>query len=449
MNVGTEGHINSFLGSLRYFGAFIYYIIDLLGHNAILNPFVDIIFFISIVTIVVSVFSIYIYKCINSKNILCFLAVDFSVLITVMNVWFTNILTFPECISLTAIGLCLCLVSLMLYFESKKFYHYIISFIMLVSAIAVYQQFVSVFIIYAVLITSIKVINNQHDTMKQNIVKYVKLVVFIAISSIVYYLLGKLIASGMGLETNERISLTLGSIFENIIYFITHQHSFLKGRGLFDTEILTLSYLISALLWFLSLIVYAKKQKNISKTILVFISFAVAYLSAYLPGLVSTSHGTRTMFALFSVFALLSLSALVLFDNKAIKSILVCIVVMVFVLNVYKTLDMASEQISVNTKEIDYASMIAYEIDKYEKNNSNSIKKISVCYDGNADINSETLYTGYSIEALLKLQLNREISFVEIPKEIYDNNFLGKNWEFYDCDEQLIFNDDTLYLCIY
>ena len=449
MTEGAVRHINSFLGSLRYFGAFIYYVIESIGHDAITNPHVDIVFFVLAVSVVVSIFSIYIYNCINRNNILYFLVVDFSILITVVNVWFTNILTFPECISITAIGLCFCFVSLMLYFNSKKFYQYVISSIFLICAIAVYQQFVSVFIIYAVLIVGIKMINDQHDTMEQNLKKYAKLLVFVAISSVVYYVLGKIIISCIGLEPNERISLTVSTVLENINFFTKYHLSYLKGRGMVNSGVLALYYFIVALLWLVSLVTYTKKTKNVGKAILLFVSYVVAYSSAYLPGLVSTSKGTRTMCALFSVFALFSLGALTMLDKKMLKSVLCGIIVLVFVMNIYQTLDMASEQIAVNTKEIDYVNTIVYEIHKYEKDSEKTVQKIGVCYDENADMNCETLYTGYSVEALLRLQLNRNVEFVDTPDTVYKDNFAGKDWQFYDSDEQLIFIDDTLYLCVY
>ena len=95
-----------YICSFRYFGAVITSIISLTGHNPIENPTLDIVFFIIISSFIATLLALYLFKLLKCKNKLFVIAiVEFSLLITIVNVWYSNILTYAECIAFDAVGL--------------------------------------------------------------------------------------------------------------------------------------------------------------------------------------------------------------------------------------------------------------------------------------------------------------------------------------------------------
>lgn len=84
-----RGHIEAFIGSYRWFGAFVYEIYyKIFNHNPITNSTVDCVVFIVLVAGIVSLISYTLYKLINKKSILSHILINLSVLISVLNVWY-------------------------------------------------------------------------------------------------------------------------------------------------------------------------------------------------------------------------------------------------------------------------------------------------------------------------------------------------------------------------
>ena len=442
----AEWHI----GGFRYFSALITIIVSALGHNPILNPIPDILFFIIIVALSVSVLSIYISNLVNKqRSFIVGLLVNISLLITACNVWYSNLLTFSESISLNAIGFLLCFLGVYLFAKRKSWLYLLIASIAFICATATTQQFISIFIIYTILILCIKQVQNEKGRIRNLIIFYLKPFVFIIVNSAIYYLIGLMLIKIFNVAPNPRASLTIRSIIENLIYFIKNQHSFLKGRGLFSSEILTICYLMVFVIFIFSLIIYWKKRRQTAKTIFIGLSFIVAYIAAYLPGLVSTSHATRAICALFSVFALFAIGAVSLYQHRVINIILICILFLVFALNIYKTVDMGVNQIVGNTKEATYADNIAYSIEKYVQKNMISVTSIGIAYDKHGDIDSEALYLDYAIEPLFQMHIGKDIKYIEVPESVTKTDFAEKDWTSYDAEEQIVFDKNIAYICVY
>lgn len=448
----TEGaeHINNFLGSYRYFGAFVYWFISLLGLNPIQNPLPDTLFFIFVVAFADTVLSLYIYKILSQKSIYSLIIIELSVLITSTNVWFTDMLTFPECISITAIGLLCCILGIVfLSVSNNKLWKWLIASILFIFATATYQQFISIFFIYSVLILCIRQAKSEKNNIKDNFFNCIKLLLFFVFNSLLYFIIGVIIQKLLNIVPNPRASMNFYTVIENIKYFAKQQHSFLKGRGFFSTEVLSICYFLVAIIFLFSLIIFWKKTSQTAKTVFIAIAFVLAYFSSYLPGLVSTSHGTRTICALFSVFALFSVGAISLYQNKVLSVILVCVLGLVFGLNMYKNTDRGINQIICNTKEILYVNDIANEIDKYEQKNDVIIDTIGICYDKNGDLETEALYVDYAIMPLIQLNTDKEMKFVDVPESIENKYFKENDWKKFDADTQIVYDKNIAYICVY
>lgn len=450
LNDSLDGHCIQWISCFRYFGSLISKVWFMLGNYSVENPLLDAVVFIIAVALSTTLLSMYIYKKLNQKSISSYLIVNISVLISVTNVWFVNILTFPECIFATAIGVVLCFSAIIVYFSKQKILGKIISALLLICSTAIFQQFLVVFIIYAILLCSIKLKNSDNSKTKDTVFEYLKLILLILVSGIIYYGIGIGVQKLFSVAANERVALSLDSMLNNLIYFITKQHSYLKGRGFFDTEILTLCYVIVGTIWLVAFICHIKKNKLNFKNICLFLSYIVAYGSSFLMGIVSTSRATRTMFGLFTVFALFTIGTILLINKRFVKYILASVLLIVFALNMYANIEMSIEQRELNTQEIMLAEQYLYEIEEYEKAENVVVNNIEFCTDVNPKISdNSSLRFDYSFDSLMGYISGRDFIVTQVENTEMKSNFVDKDWDVFIADEQLIFENDTLYVCIY
>ena len=118
------------------------------NHNPITDSTIDCIVFIFLVAAIVSFFSYTLYKLLNKKSILSHILINLSVLISVLNVWYCDILSFPECVFITAIGTVLCFSAVIVFAKNQTVGGYILSSVLIILATGVYQQFLFVFTIF-------------------------------------------------------------------------------------------------------------------------------------------------------------------------------------------------------------------------------------------------------------------------------------------------------------
>lgn len=439
-----------YVGCFRYFGAAITSAVSLLGHNPIIDPTLDIIFFIIVSSVSVTLVTYYFLKLLRpiDNNIILACIVEFSLLITVVNVWYSNILTFSECILFNAIGLSFCFLSVYIYSSKQGIIGSLIAAVLFICSAACFQQFISIFTIYTILILCVKLSQIEINKVKIIMIFYLKPLLFIVTNSIIYYVIGVLIQKLLNVVPNTRASMNFETVVENIKYFIRQQHSFLKGRGLFSTEILTICYVLVFVAFIVSLALFWKNTRRTALAVFIGVSFIVAYFSAFLPGLVAKSHGTRTICALFSVFALFGIGSVSLYKNKVLNIYVASLLLVVFVLNVYKTIDMGINQIIDNAEENIYADNIAYAIEKYEHQSGKTINTLGIGYDKNRDARGEAVYVDYAIEPLLEMHINRDIQFIKMPETLY-TYYSYKDWQHFDADEQIVFDKNIAYICIY
>ena len=447
-----NGHLNAFIGSYRWFGAWVYKLYyNIFKHNPISDSTIDCVVYIVFVAAIVLCLSYTIYSLINNKSALTYVVINLSVLVSVLNVWYCDILSFPECVFITAIGVVLCFAALIVFIKMPNIKGYILSAILIILSTGVYQQFLFVFTIYIVAICSFYVVKNKETTFKQLFSRYIKPVVLIIVSGGLYFIIGKVVQNMLGVEPNSRVALSISSIIDNCFYFAKNQYSYLKGRGFFDSELLTICFLAVGFIWFVFAIVDWKKNKNTLKTIVLGLSYVAAYISAYAPGILSTSHAARAMFALFAVFALFVVGTLILTDNKYIKIVLSAILSVVLISNISVFIDREINQKKQNDVDKMWAEQIIENIEKYEKENQ-EITQIYYCYDSTTDIAvfAETaVYQRYSLEAMINYYSDRNFKANGMSVEDGEKYFGDKEWTEINTEEQLVFEGDAVYLCCY
>lgn len=115
--------------------------------------------------------------------------------------------------------------------------------------------------------------------------------------------------------------------------------------------------------------------------------------------------------------------------------------------------------ISSNKFDRYFIEQIDYHITKYEEENNVKVKNIAIYTDEDVayryldnyvsgDINMRILYIDWATLYSIKYYTKRDL--IQIPKnnDIYVQYFEGHDWK-YISEEQLVFDGDTLHLCIY
>lgn len=452
----NEVHINAFISSFRWFGALVYSIYSLIAHNPILNGTPDIIFFILSFATISVIVSKEIMKLIKRDDLLSFVVINLSVVVSVFNVWFCNILSFPECIFLTTVGMLCCFAAIVVFINSKNILHYLLVVLLITCSAGVYQQFIFVFTIYAIVICKINVLENHENTFKALFFRYAKPALLIGISGVLCIVIGKVVQNIFDIKVNGRVVTSVQDILNNVLYFISNQHSFLKGRGFFSTEILTFSYLAIGLIWLVAMIIKWRKEKKNMQCAFIVLSFIAAYFSAYLPGILANSNAARTIFALFSVFALFSIGTLALTDNKTFKFLVITILSIVFVVNIYSSINCELNLKKQNNIDKTWCNQFIELINDYEEKNDITIEKICYCYDSESDLivdgNSNSIsafQADYSTKAIIEYYSDREFTFEELSEEEKVDFFNSNNWTEFSSKEQFLFNESIVYVCLY
>ena len=451
-------HYGGFIDSYRYVGALIYKIYSLIGHNPIGNCTPDIILFILLAAIGTTAFVYCLINHLKIKGIAPFAAIEFATLLAIENAWFSEILAFPESVFLTGVGLVFCFAALIVFMRRRSVISRIFCAVLLLCAIATYQQFLSVFIIFMIAIIGAELTADGRSRAKDVFFAYFKPAVFVLITCVVYFAAGIAIAKYFDIAGSSRTALSFSAVSENIKYFISHQHSFLRGRGLFKTEILTAAFIALGALWFLCLMIYALKKKEYVKAGFILASYAAAYVSAYLLGLISTSHATRALFALFSVFFLFTAGIVAKSPKKIICAVPACILAVVLAANLFVIIRGGNSHRIQRELDIDCAERISEAIDSYEKISGVTVKTIAYCYDEQQgpERGESLFYFNFALEPILTLKSARYeqgveqiYTFTDVPEEIYERYFAGKDWHEFNLEEQLHIIDDTAYLCVF
>jgi hypothetical protein len=134
----------------------------------------------------------------------------------------------------------------------------------------------------------------------------------------------------------------------------------------------------------------------------------------------------------------------------------------IVIITIYHTNGISVNQYANNRIDQEIAQNINYRIIEYEKQNDFVVEKIAFSFDeaksygyyGNVnyiggDINIKAMIHEWDDTQILSYYGHR--TFIEIPmdSDIYHEYFEGKNWDYYKPEEQLVFMDNTLYMCIY
>ena len=138
-----------------------------------------------------------------------------------------------------------------------------------------------------------------------------------------------------------------------------------------------------------------------------------------------------------------------------------CLLVLIFVSNIFYMQNMLTNTRVVNAIDFVEGEQISRSIMEYEKDSENRITKVGIAYDNcptyyhsisqyaNFQLGARILATDYSGYRLIGYILNRSLERVSVPVEIYERYFENKDWDTLNIEDQICFDGDTIYWCIY
>ena len=106
-----------------------------------------------------------------------------------------------------------------------------------------------------------------------------------------------------------------------------------------------------------------------------------------------------------------------------------------------------------------YANMVYEKIIEYEEETGNNVENIAVMRDIDAPFSyREVSFVSDQINeralgtvpiSLIYMVTGRKFNKIEVPENMVQKYFYNKNWDYIDLDEQLFFEGDTAYWCVF
>ena len=227
-------------------------------------------------------------------------------------------------------------------------------------------------------------------------------------------------------------------------------------------------YLASFILVAILIVILAvKKEKNIklvAKHIFNIIYIVCGILLATIfPQLLQNTESiwfvARSTYAGASILGILLIYLFYNFDLKEgiKKAIIICsIIFMVIQLRYFYKVEIDHYILNYNDKII--AKQIGSIIDEYEKNSGIKVNKICTYEDatisytypnvlGTGDINITAFFPSWSRVELIEFYTDRRFERVEKNEKI-EEDFSKKDWKYFE-QEQIIFDEDTVHICVF
>ncbi|MEE0866237.1 MAG: glucosyltransferase domain-containing protein [Clostridia bacterium] len=444
----------TFLKSGRPITAIILNIFDFLNIN--INAFVIIMSITGIFAVSLAIYTILktIKKFYNINTLNKMVTIGSLSFITVLNFCTLELFVFAEsgmlCISL--------LLSVMAACEnaSNSKYKYLKMCIYLSIAVLIHQAIINIYVPLSFMIIVIKNKNNIRQIFKEGIIA----LIIYGGSIIINILVSKSINIFFGIAQRP-------TVFPTINHILVTYSKYLNVLAV-NTLYIGAKYWYIILIFIITLIYFIKNITNRDKKIYLLYYCIILFSSILLPILPVVLEEEQSQYlelrmaiSFGASIGIMMLYTILTNKNNSVKlyKCIYIISIIFFVINSIYIINASSEMIAANLLDRNYANIILNKIDKYESENGIKVKKIALDYDINPEyyylgskhfrcLNYKSLSTSWAMIGVLQTYSDRKFDEIDVPENIHSNYFANKDWDNY-ADEQLIFENDTLYLCIY
>ncbi len=377
-----------------------------------------------------------------------------SVSIIIFNCISLEYFLYAEC-SVMCLSVLLSIIGARTFTKKTKF-KYLKTLPLILLATFCYQGSVNIFITLVILFLLIdKNKISGKEILKQFILAGTILAISFLINVLVMYFTNFLLN-----ESQTRVGKSL--IFENPLLFficliITSKILLITNYNLLPAGITIIFICITAILSFCA----NKSFKKAFKYILVVL---VAISSCMAPIFLTSSPAIEPRMAM-SVGSIIGISLIYLnlldtSNKKILHNIIIFITIAFFIYNTIHVIQIFTAHIVTNKLDANMGVSIKYKIEQYEHETGNKIKKVAYYEDSKtksfpygykhnfSSFTQRAFENKYCINEALNYYCGRKFEQVDSSDKIYQDNFLGKNWDTY-AEEQIVFDKDTIHICIY
>lgn len=386
----------------------------------------------------------------NKKKQLLIAGITFSI---IFNFCTFETLVFAEAIVLAFSILCATLASCIYTSNLKR--KNIYTAILIFLTILAYQTSTSLFLIITLVFIAFKNKGNIKEILKKSI--YVGLIY--GVSMILGLLITKFLGNYLNWVERETTLLSIKEMIQTIfkyLDFIVIKNFYIEPKGWNFIVIIFLTII------FIAQVIKSKEYFHILEYIVLVALCCIIPILPLMAIPIKDQYMETRMAMVFGALAGTLLLYLILVmkadETKVIKDIISIITITLFVINSIYFIRSSSENIATGYIDRNIAKSIIYNIEKYEKENNIKLKKIVVGYDKKPiyyyegqimlrSTNGRGLATNFTVAPLIEYYCGEKYDWYVSQEEI-DEKFSEKNWDAYS-EEQLVFEGDTLYLCVY
>ena len=336
--------------------------------------------------------------------------------------------------------------------SEKKKHKYLKSVLLMIIATFCYQGAVNVFLPLAILFIFIST-KNLKDIAKQIacacgiiLVAYIVNVVSISVINII-----------LGTE-QARVG---GGILKNLMNFPVIISYIIKNIIIYNYNLWPIA--ITPIFIAISVIILLFQESAIEKLLKYLVIVIVALGICIAPVFFMKTPSMEPRMAM-SVGAIVGISLIYLISlqhkYKTIKYITFIIILGFFVYNAINTNQIYTTHIATNKIDDNMGIAIKYQLEEYERETGNIVTKVAYYRDAShrdyhygwdkkySSFAQRAFDNYFCIVEALNYYCDRKFEDVPMTQKVYDENFKGKNWNAYS-DEQLVFIEDTMYICTY
>ena len=388
---------------------------------------------------------------IHSLLLLC-LATVVSLCHVFMLGWFL----FPEVVVFMMTGLLLSILAVSLPMRYSGPRRWITCYILLCAAVSLYQAVGAFFVTFSVLYVSANRAGRPLVTVMKGFASAFVVYGFAGITNM-------LLIGWMG-QHSGRTDFLHANPLTNLYGITESVREKLQSTNLGAAPLVAFFFVVTALLlccWLL--LSKGPDKKGARRTFLVLlamicVSFAAIIMPHLMTGTVDVSpRSIAALMSLPGVICIFMLFQRMPFRKRIFFFLTAGVLLSFFLANTYITYSVEESRFATNRLDRQIAGMVWQEIMQYEKRTGNAIRRVAFRHDLNPSLcyrglvcygNFRAMGTDWTVIPLLEIVSGRSFARASMPARIYDTYFAGRDWQFFST-EQVVFQDDTLYLMLF
>ena len=451
--------VSHLLSDFAFSGAFVNSILNRIGITLIPDSTIAIILYAIFVSVFISVTSYIVISHLYEQTKTNVLLIDFSLLIVVINVALGSLLSFPECIINICLAIVFCLSAFIIMVYFSGFIGSVISVLLLIIAAGFSNAFYPCFAVLSIILCIMTIVNSQEQKVSQLLKVFIRPAMIFIISGVLYAFIAISLTKIFNVGLSGRANFhSVSDIIHNIAFIISKQKKFLCWPNQFNTIVMGILAVSSFIVWFIAWATYVKREST--KGWIIAAATFCAYVCMFTTGILSGQDSTRGMMSVFSMYPLLWIGTMVMATNykKVFTGIGLTIISLVLLLNIAKINECETNQKKTNAADKLWAQSVIYYIERYEQETGNHIQYIAFADDAEpikqyyekTYSDSPAMHCKWARTSLINLNIeNHEYLEEDDMPELHASYFGENNWDTFVADEQLIFEDNIVYVCVY